>query len=255
MRMLLPDTRAELSDVDLDTAYAWPGWPLTTPWLRANMVSTVDGAGRSPDGLSAGISSAADRRVFGRLRGLADVVLVGAGTVRAEGYRPAALKPDFAERRAAAGQAPVPSIAVVSRSLDLDLAAPLFAAATVPTIVITAVDADPEALRRVRAAADVIAVGEGVVDLAGAVRALRARGLDRIHAEGGPSLLADLLALDLLDELLLTISPLVAGGATPDGDAIPRITAHAPLPAAPRAMALHQLLEDDGSLFLSYRRR
>lgn len=252
--MLLPGPRGELSDADLDAAYSWPGWPLPTPWLRANMVTTVDGAGRSPDGLSAGISSDADRRVFGRLRGLADVVLAGAGTVRAEGYRPAAVKPDFVERRVAAGQEPVPAIAVVSRSLDLDLAAPLFTATTVPTIVITTVDADSDKLAEVRRVADVIAAGEGDVDLTCAVRELRERGLPRIHAEGGPSLLADLLALDLLDELLVTISPLLAGGATPDGDAIPRITAHAPLPGAPRAMTLHHLLEDQGSLFLRYRR-
>ena len=119
--MLLPVAHEGLTDEDLDRVYAWPDWPVPTAWLRANMVTTADGAARSPDGLSAGISSDADRRVFGRLRGLADVVLAGAGTVRAEGYKPAKVKPEFADRRAAAHQTPVPAIAVVSRSLELDL--------------------------------------------------------------------------------------------------------------------------------------
>ena len=73
--MLLPTTAADLSDSDLDRVYAWPGDPERLPWLRANMVSTVDGAARGPDGLSDTISSDADQRVFGRLRGLARFVV------------------------------------------------------------------------------------------------------------------------------------------------------------------------------------
>ena len=94
MRMLWPEARDALDDAGIDDAYAWP----PGRWLRANMVSTADGAARSPDGLSAGISSPVDKRVFGRLRGLADAILVGAGTVRAEGYRPA--RPSDRSRRA-----------------------------------------------------------------------------------------------------------------------------------------------------------
>jgi riboflavin biosynthesis pyrimidine reductase len=250
--MLLPETRDQLSDADLDAAYSWPPWP--EPWLRAAMVSTVDGAARSPDGVSEGISSDADRHLFGRLRGLADVVLAGAGTVRAEGYRPAAVKPDFVRRRADAGQAAVPAIAVVSRSLDLDLGSPLFASATVGTLVITSDSADPAALARVREVADVIVAGAHDVDLTAAVDALRARGLHRVHAEGGPSLLGQLEAADLVDELLLTVTPVLGGGSYAGGTAVPRILAGPVLPDAPRALRLHHLLEHGGSLFLSYRR-
>ncbi len=253
MRMLLPVPVDHLSDVDVDLAYAWPGDPEPLPWLRANMVATVDGAAGSPDGRSATISSDADRRVFGRLRGLADVVLVGAGTARTEGYRPARVRPEHAERRRAAGQTDVPAIALVTRSLDLDLGSDLLARSTVRTVVVTSASSDPGRRARVAEVADLIVAGEDQVDLALAVTALRERGLRRIHAEGGPRLLGDLAAADLLDELLLTVSPLLAGGAYGDDHAVPRILAGAPLPRSPRPLRLHHLLEDDGSLFLSYR--
>lgn len=253
MRMLLPVPADDLSDADLDAAYAWPGGPERAPWLRANMVATADGAARSPDGRSATISSDADRRVFGRLRGLADVVLVGAGTARAEGYRPARVRPELAERRRTAGQTDVPAIALVSRSLDLDLGSDLLARAAVRTIVVTCASSDPELRGRLAETSDVIVAGEADVDLRAAVRALHERGLRRIHAEGGPHLLGDLASADLLDELLLTVSPLLAGGSYDAGAPLSRILAGAPLPSAPRPLRLHHVLEEDGSLFLSYR--
>jgi riboflavin biosynthesis pyrimidine reductase len=258
--MLLPVPADDLSDADLDAAYSWPGDPDRLPWLRANMVSTVDGAARSPDGLSATISSDADRRVFGRLRGLADLVLAGAGTARAEGYRPARVRPELLERRRAAGQADVPVIALVSRSLDLDLRSDLFAQATARTVVVTCAASDPARRARVADVADVVVAGGHDVDLVAAVAALRERGLVRVHAEGGPHLLADLAAAGLLDELLLTVSPLLAGGSYSahgqDGPStqVPRILAGAALPDAPRALRLHHVLEDADTLFLSYRR-
>lgn len=253
MRMLLPELRDDLTDADLDAAYAWPGGTERTPWLRANMVSTVDGAARSPDGLSAGISSDADRRVFGRLRGLADVVLAGAGTVRQEGYRPAQVKPEFAERRRESGQTPVPAIAVLSRSLGLDLTSSLFTDATMRTIVITTESSDAESRARTAEVADVIVAGDDDVDVVAALDALHARGLMRVHAEGGPTLLGELAARGLLDELLLTVSPVLAGGVYADRSEVHRILAGSVLDDAPRSVHLHHLLEDDGTLFLSYR--
>jgi riboflavin-specific deaminase-like protein len=251
--MILPVARPSLTDEDIDRAYAWPDWPVPTAWLRANMVMTVDGAARSPSGLSADISSDADRRVFGRLRGLADVVLAGAGTVRAEGYRPARVKPDFAALRAQAGQTPAPAIAVVSRSLDLDLDGPLFHEPSTPTIVITTTSSDERRRELVSRKADVVVAGDENVDLHRAVAALNERGLHRVHAEGGPSLLADLAAHGLLDELLVTLSPVLAGGSYADGTRVPRILDGSALPDSPRPLRLHHVLEDDGTLFLSYR--
>jgi riboflavin biosynthesis pyrimidine reductase len=252
--MLLPTAADNLTDSDLDAAYAWPGEPDRLPWLRANMVATVDGAARAPDGLSGGISSDADQRVFGRLRGLADVVLAGAGTVRHEDYKPGRVRAELLERRRADGQADVPVIAVVSRSLELDLSRDLFAKPPGRVVVVTHEGSDPVRRARVSDVAEVLLAGEDDVDLAAAVHGLRARGLPRIHAEGGPHLLADLAAADLLDELLLSVTPVLAGGSYESGTQIPRILAGDPLPDAPRALTLHHLLEEDGALFLSYRR-
>jgi riboflavin biosynthesis pyrimidine reductase len=251
MRQLLPEARADLTDTQLDELYGWP----ESPWLRANMVSTIDGAAASPDGLSEGISSPADRRIFGRLRGLADVVLVGAGTARSEGYRPARVKQDFADRRAVNGQNVVPAIAVVSRSAQLDLSMPLYANPLVPTIVITSHSADSSLVDAARATCEVIVCGQSDVDLPMAITALHERGLTRIHSEGGPRLLADLVAADLLDELLLTLSPAIAGGSFGGDGEILRILQGSPNPHGLRATTLHHLIEEDSNLFASYHLR
>ncbi|MFD7643626.1 pyrimidine reductase family protein [Kitasatospora sp. NPDC059795] len=227
----------------LAQAYAYPS---DTPWLRANMVASLDGAARL-DGLSDGLSSEADKRIFGVLRALCDVVLVGAETVRAEGYRPGRARAEFAERRRAAGQLPAPVIAVVSRSLDLDLSAPLFTSPLVPTAVITVSDAPAEKLARTAEVADVITAGTGSVDLPRAVAALTERGWRRQLTEGGPRLLGQLAADGLLDELCLSVAPLVTGGDSP------RIV-NGPQIADVRRMRLVSLIEEKGFLFTRYLR-
>lgn len=237
-------------EVDLDAVYAYPEDIVGAgrPWLRANMVESLDGASQAVDGLSAGLSSPADKKIFGVLRGLADVVLVGASTVRAEGYRPPQPKAAYAAARKAAGQAPVPVIAIVSRSLALDLTAPLFTDALVPTVVLTGPDADPELLAATAEAADVIIAGpRGAtgVDPGAAVDALAARGWTRLLTEGGPHLLGQLASAGRLDELCLALSPQLVGGTAR------RILAGAD-PMVPQAMELHTLLEEDGFLFARY---
>ncbi len=226
-------------DAALAELYAYP----REHWLRATMVSSADGAGFL-DGRSAGLSSEDDRRLFGVLRVLADVILVGAGTARTENYKPARRRPALAALRA--GRAPAPPIALVSRSLDLDLESPLFAQAPADarTIVITCA-ASPAPLRTAAArVADVIVAGEEAVDLGKAVGALAARGLSRVLCEGGPHLLAQVTAAGLLDELCLTVSPLLAGPGPH------RITEGAPF--TPRPMKLGHVLEADGFLFCRY---
>lgn len=230
-------------DAGLARAYAYPG----SPYLRANMVSSADGAA-SVNGLSRGLSSPGDRRVFWILRGLADVILVGAGTTRAEGYRPTRDKNDAWEPLGLrSGRAAAPPIAVVSRSLDLDPAAPFIsgAPADARTIVITCSSAPAEAREALSAVADVIVAGEHLVDLPEAVRALADRGLGRILCEGGPHLLGQLASAGLLDELCLTLSPVLAGPGAPG------IVAGAPFAAA-RRLSLAGVLEEDGTLFCRY---
>lgn len=164
MRRLFPVTdqtpAAEVGEWSLDEladAYAYPeGDGL---WLRANMVSTLDGAAQH-DGRSQPISCETDMRIFGTLRGLADVVVVGAETVRMEGYRPARAREAFAARRTAAGQGPAPAIAVVSGSLDLDFSLPLFVSPLVPTLVLTGNGAPPARIEAARkAGAEVVTAG------------------------------------------------------------------------------------------------
>ncbi|WP_042363780.1 pyrimidine reductase family protein [Streptacidiphilus neutrinimicus] len=231
----------------LADAYAYPAEVVDAgrPWLRANMVSSLDGAARL-DGLSEGLSSADDKRIFGVLRALADVVLVGAQTVRAEGYRPAMARAEFAAERAARGQGPAPVIAVVSRSLELDLTLPLFTSPRVPTVVVTAEAAPADALAATRRVADVVVAGEEHVDVGRATAALAERGWTRQLTEGGPRLLGQLAEADRLDELCLTLAPLLAAGDAP------RI-AHGSKSIAQR-MELVGLLEAKGFLFARYAR-
>lgn len=201
---LLPDPSPS---VDLDEAYAHP-----EGLVRANMVASLDGAVQDVSGRSGGLSSAADKRVFGALRGACDVVLVGAGTVRAEGYGPARPNPGRQRARAARDQAAVPPIAVVSRSLELDLSTPFFIEATARPIVVTVAAAPADRRAAVAVAADVVVAGDDVVDIAVALEALRQRGLSRVLCEGGPRLLTDLATAGRLDELCLTVALRLVGG-------------------------------------------
>lgn len=209
------DADREWSLAELAAAYAYPehGPGGREPWLRANMVSTLDGAAQH-DGRSQPISGATDMRIFGTLRGLADVVLVGAETVRQEGYRPARAREDFAALREAAGQGPAPAIAVVSASLELDFTLPLFTSPLVPTLLLTGAAAAPDRIATAeKAGAQVVIAGDGMgVDPARAVRALGERGLHRLLTEGGPRLLGQLVAAGVLDELCLTVSPMLTAG-------------------------------------------
>jgi riboflavin biosynthesis pyrimidine reductase len=239
MRMILPKPSDELDDFELAEAYAYP----RERWLRTNMVMSTDGAG-SLDGLSGGLSAAGDKRVFGILRVLADVVLVGSGTAEAESYKPARPRPALASLRA--GRPATATIAVISGSLDLDLASPLFADAPpdARTIVITREAARPELRTAAAKAADVIVAGQDKVDLAAALTALADRGLRRVNCEGGPHLLGQVAAAGLLDELTLTVSPTLAGPGAG------RIIAGPAFPAD--RMTLAQVLTEDGYLFCRY---
>ncbi len=253
MRRLFPvtdltaaDDRGEWSLDALADAYAYPD--TDGPWLRANMVSTLDGAAQH-DGRSQPISCASDMRIFGTLRGLADVVIAGAETVRLEGYRPARAREAFAAGRVAAGQGPAPAVAVVSGSLDLDFSLPLFVSPLVPTLVLTGAGAPPDRIAAARSAgAEVVLAGEGSrVDPARAVRELAARGHRRLLTEGGPRLLGQFVAAGVLDEMCLTLAPMLTAG---DAQRI----AGGPSVAVPERFALASVLEEAGFLFSRYRR-
>ena len=181
---------------DLDELYAVPADRPDGPWLRVNMITTLDGAATGDSGRSGSINNAADKRVFDRLRALADVIVVGAGTARVEGYGPA-------DR----------PIVVVSRSGEV-----------------------PEGLRGAPPGSVLV---EPLGDAAAFKRGLADRGWSSILCEGGPSLLRDLLAAGVVDELCTTTVPRVIGGEHP------RIVAGPPVDVPLR---LHTLLEQDGTL-------
>ena len=201
------------------------------------MVASLDGAITIAD-RSRGLGGMADKAMFSALRGVADLVLAGAGTVRAEGYGPA--RPSDATRaaRRARGQTEAPRLAVVTRSLDLDLTTPLFTESEAPPMVITCASADAGRQAAVAAVADVLVVGDESVDLADAFAQLRQRGVEVVTCEGGPSLNGDLVVADLIDEWDLTVSPLLVGGKAGR-------SSRGRNPVVPVAMRLDRMLEDD----------
>lgn len=231
------DTRTLLTNDELAHAYAYPPG-LGQPYVRVNFVSSVDGAASS-GGKSAALGSEADRRVFGLLRELCEVVVVGAGTARAENYRGA--------RRPSRVTGSPPRIAVVTARGDLDPAAPLFTDTAVPPLVITANACPPEARDRLRAAgAEVVVLDSDRVSADGLLATLDAQGLRRVLCEGGPRLFGDLIAADGVDEMCLTVSPVLAGG-----DSL-RVS-HGP-PGDLRGMRLVGALSDQDVLLLRYAR-
>jgi riboflavin biosynthesis pyrimidine reductase len=240
IRQLHPDPGVEVESRDV---YARPAGDR---WLRVNMVASVDGAA-AIGGRVGRLSGAADQELLHELRACCDVLLAGAGTIRAEGYGPLRLSHDEQRRRSETGQTPVPRLAVLSRSLDLDLTAPVFSDATARPLLVTAARAPVDRRSTAEEVADVLVAGEDRVDLGPALDQLAGVGLSHVLSEGGPHVLAELFAADLVDELCLAVAPLVTGGTDL------RITAGPPLTPQAR-LRLHAVYERDEFLFLRYQR-
>src|SRR6478609_8617549 len=174
-------------DDELAALYAWPDDPEDPSrpgrTVRVNMITSLDG-GAALDGRSGGLGNEADQHLFAVLRDLADVILVGSGTVRAEQYAGVELDDERRARRQRWGMpaGPPPIAVVTGRGLDPTL--PLFTASETRPIVVT----PRAAASRVPVAAEPLIAGDDTVDLAVAVRALADRGFRRIHCEGGPAL-------------------------------------------------------------------
>ncbi|MHB1171132.1 MAG: pyrimidine reductase family protein [Lacisediminihabitans sp.] len=216
------------------------------PWLRVNFVSSVDGAA-THNGRSGGLSGDADKRVFDILRRLCHVVLVGAGTVRDEGYGPMRLDQASVDWRLASGLAAHPVFAIVSGRLDLDPASRIFTEAPVRPIVVTTERSPHDRRQALAEVAEVLVCGGEELDVEGMLAALAQRGLVKVHCEGGPTLFGALIAADAVDELCLTVSPQLEAG-----DA--RRIATGTLPAA-RQLQLAQVLVSGDTLLLRYTRR
>lgn len=228
-----------VEDVPAADAYARPDH--VGRHVSVNMVSSIDGAA-TLEGRVGTLTGPADQELLHLLRSLCDVLLVGAATIRAEGYGPIRTVPELEDRRRQLGQAPTPRLAVLSRALDLDLSTPAFTAALDRPILLTTEQAGADRVAAARAIADVLVVGERSVDLREALDQLVDEGLPRILSEGGPRVLSGLLGAGLVDELCLAISPVVVAGAEP------RITSGPSLPA-PLPMELGAVYEREGFLF------
>ncbi len=241
LRRLLP---TPTDAVEAGVEYAYPDGE--TPFVRANMVSSVDGVAVL-DGRVGALTAPVDQDLLLLLRSLSDVLLVGAATIRAEGYGPVRTRAKDAGTR---GERPLahPRLAVVSRRVDVDLDSSAFTEAPERPLVITTERAGRERLTAAERVAEVVVAGKNDVDLGVVVRRLAELGLTRILSEGGPRVLGGLYAADVVDELCLAVSPRVVGGVEAS-----RITAGPTLPG-PEEVSLTGAYESEGFLFLRYRR-
>ncbi|MGK9269455.1 pyrimidine reductase family protein [Williamsia muralis] len=212
--------------------------------VRVNMVNTLDNEAAF-DGRVAAISDPTDHQLLLDLRAFADVLLVGAGTVRAEAYgRVILTERQIRLRQATLGLTGPPPVAVVTTRGGLPKESRLFGVEPRPLIITTAVAAeavDPDD------AHETIVAGHDRVDLPQAIDALRGRGFQRILCEGGPSLLQALAEHDLIDEMCVTVSPMIAGGQ--GGSAQSKTTL-----GGPRRMKLAHVLSHNDFLYLRYTR-
>lgn len=200
-----------LTDGELPQLYDYPD---DGTWLRANFISSLDG-GATVDGTSGAMAGPGDRFVFNLLRELADVIVVGVGTVRIEGYSGVRMGVVQRQHRQARGQSEVPQLAIVTRSGRLDRDMAVFTRTEMAPLVLTTTAVADDTRQRLAGLAEVIACSgddPGTVDEAVLVSQLAARGLRRILTEGGPTLLGTFVERDVLDELCLTIAPYVVGG-------------------------------------------
>ena len=235
MRLLLPAARP-LGVDDLHDLYD----PGEHPCLRGGFVITTDG-GIAYDGDSRALQSPTDEAVFHALRAVADAVVVGAGTARSERYGPVRPRPAGQAWRERHGRDAALPLVIVSRALDLDPAARCFQD---PAVVVTCEAADAARRDLLAGVADVLVAGDEQIDLPAAVAALHDRGLTRLLCEGGPRLLTGLLQAGLVDELCLTLTPLLLGSA-------PHLLTEGL--ACPRRLELRHLIDgDDGVLLARY---
>ncbi|NLG56270.1 MAG: pyrimidine reductase family protein [Rhodococcus sp.] len=232
-------TQGDLTHAELLQLYAYPA--ADHPWVRVNFVTSIDGQ-ITVDGTSGGLGTPADKTVFSVLRELPDVVVVGAGTVRAENYGGVHYDDGVKARRFAGGQAPTPPIAVVSAHANLDPTSRLFTDTEVAPLVITSNRADPDKVAALTAAGARIAVaGDTTVTTAGLLEILADHQFHRVLCEGGPTLVGQLASDSAVDDVCLTTSPhLVAGESrTFTGGA----------PGTTMAMSpAHILVDDDGTI-------
>jgi len=243
MRRLLPDPGPATVQGQLDSYRPWELSPVDRPFVAMNFVVTVDGRA-TIGGVSGPIGSETDTAMLAGLRTRFDALMIGAGTMRAERYGPPVPSEEKRELRERLGLRPEPLMVIVSGRLDLPWDAPLFADGSGSVLVFTSSDSEPpETATPLR----VVRHEGGAVDIGEALRVLREEhGVRALLSEGGPRIHAEMQGADLVDELFLTTSPKLSGGAAP------RIVEGELAEVMPLELAW--LLEEDGELFARYRR-
>jgi riboflavin biosynthesis pyrimidine reductase len=243
-QLTLLGSARRVHDDELSELYAYPAAGI---WVRANFIASLDGAA-AVDGTTRALGGPVDRALFNLLRALADVVLVGAGTVRMENYSGARPTVTQRQHRAARGQSEVPPLAIVTKSGHLDRDMPVFTNTEVAPLVLTCTAAAAATRRRLAGIADVVdcsGADPGRVEETALLNALTERGLRRVLTEGGPTVLSSFIERGVLDELCLTIAPCLVGGTAP------RIAA-GPGQLLTRMSCAHILADDDGYLYTRY---
>ncbi|MDQ4138587.1 MAG: dihydrofolate reductase family protein [Actinomycetota bacterium] len=238
---LFPAPHSDATDDDL---LEWYADRPARAGVVFNFISSVDGSA-TVRGHSGGLSDPMDQRILRLLRRLADVLVVGAGTIRVEGYAGELLDEPGLTWRAAHGKPPNPPVAVVSGTLRLDPQAHFFTTAPSPPLVYTTERADPRKRAQLREVAEVVIAGVDTVDPRRVVDDLTERGHQRIHSEGGPKLFGSFQEAGVVDSLCLTLSPTLVGGLGA------RVTAWADEHAMP--LELVHVLRSGSMLFLRYR--
>ena len=248
VQMRLLGSSRDVDGNELSEFYGYPDHGGSSGvWLRANFIASLDG-GATFAGKTGQMGSPGDRAVFGTLRAMADVILVGAGTVRIEGYSGARPTVAQRQRRQARGQTEVPQLAIVSQSGRLDRDMPVFTRTEVPPLVCTCTSAAAQTRRTLAGLAEVVDCSTSdpdSVDSTAMLATLADRGLTRILTEGGPTLFSAFVAHGLLDDLCLTVAPILVGGSAE------RITTGAGQVLTPMRCA-HILTDDDGYLYTRY---
>ena len=242
----MPGPVADVDPMELYPALPRPQ-PAGRPWLMINMIASADGA-IAVDGTSGALANPADEAVFSAVRACADWIVAAAGTVRAERYGLPRPGPAARRARRAAGRAERPRLAVVSASLDLDLDLPLLAEQRPDDdlpVILTGRAAEPEAVERLEPVAEVVRLASPRPLPAEILAELGRRGAGVVLSEGGPSFNAQLADAGVVDELCLSIAPLLAGGTSP------RIV-HGSQRTAPLGMSIDHLLEASDTLFVRY---
>ena len=182
------------------------------PWVVVGMITTLDGASAT-DGTSGGKGGPADSELLRAVRGIADAVVVGAGTVRAEDYGPLKHGDQVREARAAAGRSTdPPRLVIVSGSLGVTPDLRVFDGAPVPPLVCTSERAAADDIEALDPVAEVLVAGDETVDVHAMLARLHADGVEVVVCEGGPTMNAAMVDAGVVDEWCVTVAPLIAGG-------------------------------------------